>query len=812
MTIDVNAAVAQDGAGNDNTAATQFSIEADLTAPGVTITSAAADPIDGAFTATFTFSEAVTGFDINDITVGNGTAGGFSATSSSVYTANITPTTDGTVTIDVNANVAEDAATNGNTAATQFSIEADLTAPGVTITSAAADPIDGAFTATFTFSEAVTGFDINDITVGNATAGGFNVLSSLVYTAEVTPTTDGTVTIDVNADVAEDAATNGNMAATQFSIEADLTAPEATLTSFATGIVNSSFELTVSYSEGVSGFELTDLQGTNASFSNFIAIQPGRIWTVEVQPLTNGTVTVGLPAGIAADQAGNPNSAADQFSVVANLTTPMVTISSNANDPANGPITASFTFSENVTGFALADISVGNGIASDFTAINGTTYTALITPVTDGLVTIDVPANAAQDDGLNGNTVASQFSFTADLTAPTLTVSGVPAELNDNNPFTLIFIFSEVVAGFEASDLALTNVTLTSLTASGVSSYAAVFSATETGNITISLGAATYADQAGNLNTAGETISIAYNSLPSDIRLSNTAIDENNSLGDEVGQLSTEDTDPGDLHTYSLVSGTGDDDNDAFAITLDKLRAATEFDFEVQSVFSIRVKSDDGNGGVIEKAFSISINNVNEAPTAIESDNTIIDETDDAGILVATLSASDPDANETFSYSLVSGAGSDDNTAFSISGDELISTQPFNFEEKALYTIRLRVTDQGGLSFERTVELAINNVVLEPLRDFTRDRPDARIKNFFTPNADGQNDVWVIEDILDNPINEVKVYSQGGELVFSTQNYQNDWGGTFQGKVLPSGYYYYEINIMQGQSIIRGMLLILTSN
>ncbi|MDW7696065.1 hypothetical protein R9208_29705, partial [Flammeovirgaceae bacterium SG7u.132] len=69
------------------------------------------------------------------------------------YTALITPATDGTVTIDVAADVAQDAATNGNTAATQFSIEADLTGPTVAISSTTANPTNAAFTATFTFSE-----------------------------------------------------------------------------------------------------------------------------------------------------------------------------------------------------------------------------------------------------------------------------------------------------------------------------------------------------------------------------------------------------------------------------------------------------------------------------------------------------------------------------------------------------------------------------------------------------------------------------------------------------------------------------------
>lgn len=95
---------------------------ADTTAPGVVITSAAATITAAAFTCTFTFSEDVTGFILGDITVGNGTAGTFNAVSGSVYTAVITPTATGTVTVDVGAGVCKDAANNDNTAATQFSI------------------------------------------------------------------------------------------------------------------------------------------------------------------------------------------------------------------------------------------------------------------------------------------------------------------------------------------------------------------------------------------------------------------------------------------------------------------------------------------------------------------------------------------------------------------------------------------------------------------------------------------------------------------------------------------------------------------
>jgi gliding motility-associated-like protein len=69
----------------------------------------------------------------------------------------------------------------------------------------------------------------------------------------------------------------------------------------------------------------------------------------------------------------------------------------------------------------------------------------------------------------------------------------------------------------------------------------------------------------------------------------------------------------------------------------------------------------------------------------------------------------------------------------------------------------------------------------------------------------------VIEDILDNPINEVKVFSQNGTLLFSERNYKNTWKGTYNGKAIPPGTYYYEINVYNGESIIKGFLTIIRS-
>ena len=102
---------------NDNT------YDVDNTRPTVTIMNVPTSS-NGAFPATFTFNEAVNGFALDDIEVGNGSASAFTgADGGTEYTAQITPTDSGDVTVDVEAGVATDLAGNGNTAATRGDLQ-----------------------------------------------------------------------------------------------------------------------------------------------------------------------------------------------------------------------------------------------------------------------------------------------------------------------------------------------------------------------------------------------------------------------------------------------------------------------------------------------------------------------------------------------------------------------------------------------------------------------------------------------------------------------------------------------------------------
>ena len=395
----------------------------DTTAPTVMITSAASEPVSGPFPITVTFSEPVTGFELPDLVVGNGSASELQGTEAS-YTATVTPAGTGAVTVDIASGAAEDSAGNPSAAADQFSITADTTAPTVMITSAASEPVSGPFPITVTFSEPVTGFELPDLVVGNGSASELQGTEAS-YTATVTPAGTGAVTVDIASGAAEDSAGNPSAAADQFSITADTTAPTVMITSAASEPVSGPFPITVTFSEPVTGFELPDLVVGNGSASELQGTEAS--YTATVTPAGTGAVTVDIASGAAEDSAGNPSAAADQFSIAADTTAPTVMITSAASEPVSGPFPITVTFSAPVTGFELPDLVVGNGSASELQGTEAS-YTATVTPAGTGAVTVDIASGAAEDSAGNPSAAADQFSITADLTpVPVLPLVGAVA-------------------------------------------------------------------------------------------------------------------------------------------------------------------------------------------------------------------------------------------------------------------------------------------------------------------------------------------------------------------------------------------------
>jgi hypothetical protein len=206
------------------------------------------------------------------------------------------------------------------------------------------------------------------------------------------------------------------------------------------------------------------------------------------------------------------------------------------------------------------------------------------------------------------------------------------------------------------------------------------------------------------------TISINLNETPTDMALSSATIAENNAANAIVGTLSAMDWNEGDTFTYTLVSGTGDTDNGSFTISGSSLSLTPSANYETQSSYDVLVRTTDAGGLFYEEAFTISITDVNETPTNIVLSDTMIVENNAANATVGTLSTTDADAGDTFTYTLVSGTGSTDNGSFTISDDALELTPSANYEIKSSYAVRVRTTDAGGLFYERALTITVGDV------------------------------------------------------------------------------------------------------
>jgi hypothetical protein len=113
------------------------------------------------------------------------------------------------------------------------------------------------------------------------------------------------------------------------------------------------------------------------------------------------------------------------------------------------------------------------------------------------------------------------------------------------------------------------------------------------------------------------------------------------------------------------------------------------------------------NGITVIRTFAIQIVNLPDAPIEVFISNNQIPENSAIGSVVGTLQTYDLDPNESFTYVLVSGNGSQDNFSFTIQSGVLYTAREFNYASKNTYSIRVKSTDKSGLSVENSIALQV---------------------------------------------------------------------------------------------------------
>jgi gliding motility-associated-like protein len=570
VTLQVPANAAMNTGNNGNTASNTLSLVYDGTTPVVTSVDVPANGVYNqgqvlSFTVHFSEIVNVTGTPALGVVIGATTrqaayvsGSGTNALVFSYTVQNGDMDIDG-IALGTLAGTIKDAAGNNgvltlNNVGNTTAVLVNTTAPGVTITTTATSPVIAPFTASITFTEAVTGFTVGDITVTNATLSGFQTTDNITYTVLITPTANGAVTLQVPANAAVNTGNNGNTASNTLSLVYDGTSPVVTSVDVpANGVYNQGqvLSFTVHFSEimNVTGtptlgvvIGATTRQAAYVSGSGTNALVFS--YTVQNGDMDMDGIALGTLAGTIKDAAGNNgvltlNNVGNTTGVLVNTTNPGVTISTTATSPVIAPFTATIIFTEAVTGFAIGDITVTNATLSGFQTTDNITYTVLITPTANGAVTLQVPANAAVNTGNNGNTTSNTLSLVYAGTAPVINSVDVPANgtyhLGQTLSFTVHFSEAVNVTGVSSLNILIgaTNRQATLISGSGTNAllYRYTVQAGDMDIDGITLGTAltgTIRNAAGKdadltLNNVGNTTRVLVNTTNPDVVISTTA-------------------------------------------------------------------------------------------------------------------------------------------------------------------------------------------------------------------------------------------------------------------------------------------------
>ncbi len=192
----------------------------------------------------------------------------------------------------------------------------------------------------------------------------------------------------------------------------------------------------------------------------------------------------------------------DRTAPTANVTGP--------SSPTNAsPIPYTVQFSEGVTGFTAGDILVTNGTVSGFTAVDADTYTFTVVPSGTGVVvSVSVPAAAAQDAATNGNVVSNTVTVTFSGSVVTATITTTATDPTNLAAIPMTVTFSEDVTGFDATDLSLINGTVQAGSFTPVDGHTFTFNLVPTadGPVTVNVPAGAATGTTAPTNAASFTI------------------------------------------------------------------------------------------------------------------------------------------------------------------------------------------------------------------------------------------------------------------------------------------------------------------
>ncbi|SHK95485.1 gliding motility-associated C-terminal domain-containing protein [Chitinophaga jiangningensis] len=681
----------------------------DHTSPQITLP-AGGGAYGAPFTITYSFNEAVVPGDPAAFSFTNATQGALTKVDDTHYSTLVSPGVTGNFSVTVHQNAFYDKAGNPLAAAATFQAlyNNDIPQPELTRVPGYTSP----FTVNVHFSIPVT----TPITVTGFAGTNLQALTlqpqagtnNQDYTLLVTPFAAGPVSVYLNAAVTQ--SSTGIPSAISNTLtwtydDADfnvvLTGPLVAVNSFVADVVSN---------KDIDPLTADKFDIANGTITNIQKISNTQ-YKLTVTAASTGIVTVQMPAGAYFDAVGRPNTASNSLAVdvSVNLAPTDITLSkSNVDENSvTGTVVGilggvdpnagnTFTF-DVIGGPDMASFEV-NGAGElvtkavfDYETKNEYRITIKITDnygawfAKDFVITVN-DVNEAPTDILLNNTNVDENKPVGTAIA---NVTGMDPE-NNSLIFTLVNTADAAMFTIGADKILRT---------------AAVFDYETKSTYTIRI----KAEDPGGLSFEKDfTIHVQnVNESPASISLNNNTVDENKPAGTLVGTFTVQDP---DNFTFDMELVPGGD-ADKFELDGYELKTAASFDYEVKNQYNIRVRAVDGEGLDVEKDFVIYVNNINEQPVDLTISNSTVGDNAAINTTVGTLSTTDQDAGDTFTYSLAAGG---DNDAFLVSGNTLLTKQTFDVTVKTSYTISVTTTDAGGLSFTKQLTITIVHVPLAP--------------------------------------------------------------------------------------------------
>ena len=225
-----------------------------------------------------------------------------------------------------------------------------------------------------------------------------------------------------------------------------------------------------------------------------------------------------------------------------------------------------------------------------------------------------------------------------------------------------------------------------------------------------------------------------------------------------------------DIHTITVISDeagvtaeniSGDTTNSTYDLV-----PATDWNGTAQITVTV---TDNGTGELYDsETFTFTVNPINDGPTGIDLSNMIIEERVLTGTIVGFLSSVDADVDDTHQYALVEGEMSNDNDAFIISGDTLLTNSEIDYETKSTYWIRVQTDDGNGEIFSYPFIVSVIDVDETSVEEFNA------LPSFKVYPVPAVNEITVE---IDNPENKelcLEIYNNAGTLLHS----ENTFTGT----------------------------------